>query len=165
MRNKEADGDEKHDVDDYRRFWENASGDEDESSKRPGRVEEDDLFADAAKGAKTAGLSSRRVGPVGSGNSAEPGSRRAGYAEADTDPRETPRIGSDEDCEAEHEEKRMMKDLGQLTKEEIKEHNIDHTSYRSWCSSCVKAREKVLPTEPDEILKKCKCLVLIISNS
>ena len=33
-----------------------------------------------------------------------------------------------------------MKDPGQPTAEEVAEHNIDHTPYRAWCPSCVKAR-------------------------
>ena len=42
--------------------------------------------------------------------------------------------------EKEYEPKRVMKDPGQPSKEEIDEHNIDHTPYRSWCPSCVRAR-------------------------
>ena len=44
------------------------------------------------------------------------------------------------DDEQVHEKKRVMRDLGQPTQEEIEEHNVDHTPYRSWCSSCVRAR-------------------------
>ena len=33
-----------------------------------------------------------------------------------------------------------MRDPGQPSKEEIDEHNVDQTPYRSWCPSCVKAR-------------------------
>ena len=44
------------------------------------------------------------------------------------------------DADFEEAPRRVLRDPGQPTKEEIEEHNVDHTPYRSWCPSCVRAR-------------------------
>ena len=46
----------------------------------------------------------------------------------------------EENEEEECERAKIMHDPGQLTKQEIEEHHIDHAPYRSWCSHCVKGR-------------------------
>ena len=57
-----------------------------------------------------------------------------------SEPAHVPEVQSEEAADREIEPKRVMKDLGQPIKEEIEEHNVDHTPYRSWCPSCVRAR-------------------------
>ena len=47
---------------------------------------------------------------------------------------------NEEALDKEYEPKRVMRDPGQPSKEEIEEHNLDHTPYRSWCPHCAKAR-------------------------
>ena len=44
--------------------------------------------------------------------------------------------GEDEECAP----RKVLRDLGQPTAEEVEEHRIDHLPFRSWCPFCMKAR-------------------------
>ena len=58
-----------------------------------------------------------------------------------------PQVQDEGITDKEYEPKRMMRDPGQPSREEIEEHNVDHTPYRAWCPSCVKARAIGLTAE------------------